>query len=81
MMLIMIYNILVSPLGREFIFNYPFLRENLEECLASTNCANIIGATLYIIKYFVDDFIDNKDMIPVLMYQVKHFLILQSIRS
>lgn len=70
MILIVIYNILVNPFGRKLIFKHQQLRENLEGCLSTDNCADIIGAALHIIKIFVDDFIDDNDMISVLMFQV-----------
>lgn len=75
MILIMVYNILVNPLGRKFILKHPLLRENLEGCLLPSNCGDITGTALHIIKIFVDDFIEDNDMVSVLMYQVKTQLI------
>lgn len=80
MVLIVIYNILVNPFGRKFVFKHRGLRENLEGCLSLENCGDIIGAALHIINIFVDDFIDDNDMVSVLMYQVKYlFFTLQTI--
>lgn len=71
----MVYNILVNPLGRKLIFKQPRLRENLESCLLPSNCVDIIGAALHIIKIFIDDFIDDNEMISVLIYQVQHYFL------
>lgn len=71
----MIYNILVNPFGRKFILKHPLLRENLEGCLEQSNSSDIIGAALHITDIFVDDFIEDDDMVSVLMYQVEYFLV------
>lgn len=74
MMLIVIYNIVVNPFGRKLILKHKLLHQNLAGCISPENCGDIVGAALHIIKIFVDDFIDDNDMVSVLMYQVTMFL-------
>lgn len=68
--LIGIYNILVNPFGRKLVLNHKRLRQNLAACLTPANSCEIIGATLHIVKVFVDDINDDQEMFSFLMEQL-----------